>query len=60
MHNWHEIQPCVINDPLGQTHIISDHYLDVTFVLLCDILKNGDELPDWNMCENNDHYRSAL
>ena len=35
---------CVINDPLGHTHRLtsSDHYFYATFVLFCDVLKNGD------------------
>ena len=59
-HNIHKI--CVINDPLGQTFSPSSsyNYFQGKFVLLCDILKNGDGYTGGNMCEDNDHYRQGL
>ena len=39
-----EQDACVINDPLGQTHIqaSSDHYSRFNFDLFCDVLKTWD------------------
>ena len=59
---------CVINDPLGQTQspTSSDHYSDLTFGLVCEILKK-DDLPDKpangrtdTTYENSDHYLQLL
>ena len=35
---------CVVNDPLGQTHIpaSSGHYFQLKLVMFCAILKSGD------------------
>ena len=43
----------VINDPLGQTHSLTN-IIFCCFVWLD--LKSGDVRTD-NMCKNNDHYR---
>ena len=50
----------VINDPLGQTHILasSEHCFRLKFVLFLKVGTDG-RTDGWtdDICKNNDHYR---